>query len=458
MSIDYSIDWNTSAEKAVATGLGMVPTVGTVLSALTYILWPASSTDVWGQIKAQVEALINQKLDTLVYSQVQASLTGLHSNVSDFLTSLQTGTGVPTYISEKWNVANGDFQQQLATFQLSGYEVLLLPLFAQFANLHLSLLRDGALFGANWGWTPAITNSIASTLTTNIASYTAYAQKIYQQGYQSIVSSTKSSNHSCQPFRTVNSYVRQMTLGVLDYAQLWPYFDTIKYAKPVTVYLSREIYSDPVGTCDDSGAINLPSAPTQPISKIVVWGWDRIDAAQVYYPSGGGPGGVTQTARMGDKSGGSNTQHGGTFNVSSSNPVVTAKGHAGDILNSMTFLFQDGSSTGEVGGAHPGGNAFSFSYGSEILSSIHINGISKFYGSADSAVFGFKYQQGQTVSADTLQLLYIASPTPVTTSQLAANCVTTPVAAATLQTKSATDGWDAQRQMVQAQIKSSAQS
>jgi len=455
MTTGYTMDWNNAAEVTVAASMEMVPEVGSILGALTYILWPESSTDVWGQIEAQVEALINQKLDTLVYSQVQASLTGLHSNVNDYLTSLQTGTGVPTYISEKWNVANGDFQQQLATFQLSGYEVLLLPLFAQFANLHLSLLRDGALFGANWGWTSAITNSIASTLTSNIASYTAYAQKIYQQGYQSVVNSTKSSNHSCQPFRTVNSYVRQMTLTVLDFAQMWAYFDPEKYPDPTKVYLSREIYSDPVGTCDDSGTIKLPSAPTQPISKIVAWGWDRVDAVQVSYPSGGGPGGVTQTARMGDKSGGSNTQHGGTFNLSSSNPIIKATGQAGDILNAMTFIFQDGTSTVKCGGKVGGGGSFSFSYGSEILSSIHINGVSKFYGSADSAVFGFKYAQSQTVNPDALQLLYVSSPTSITVDQLAANCVKSPVQASTLKTTSTANGWDAQRQTIQAQLKAS---
>jgi hypothetical protein len=41
-----------------------------------------------------------------------------------------------------WNTADGDFDQQLPTFQLSDYQLLLLPLFAQFANLsHLQIFE-----------------------------------------------------------------------------------------------------------------------------------------------------------------------------------------------------------------------------------------------------------------------------------------------------------------------------
>jgi hypothetical protein len=100
--------------------------------------------------------------------------------------------------------------------------------------------------------------------------------------------------------------------------------------------------------------------PTQPISQITVWGWDRIDAVQLSYPPGGGPGGVTTTARMGDQDGDSNgPPYGGIFNVSS-NPVTIAAGLSGSILNAFTFTFKNGATTGQLGGNYPGGNPFSF--------------------------------------------------------------------------------------------------
>ncbi|MBI4909472.1 MAG: hypothetical protein HY820_37990 [Acidobacteria bacterium] len=410
MVTSSGFDWNNAAEQGIAGILGLVPEVGPLLSALVYIFWPQSKEDIWGEIEAQVEALIQKDLSQLVQTEVSASLQGLNNVLNDYLLALKDGTGDPTYISEKWNIANGDFLQQLPTFQMSGYQVLLLPLFAQFSNMHLSLLRDGVLGGAKWGWTPAILKQTQITLTSTIAAYAAYAQTTYQTGLTNVQSSTPGNNQQAQPFRAVNQYVRQMTLTVLDFMNMWQYFDVSKYPNGVSVYLNREIYSDPQGTCDDSGPIVLPSPPTAPISQISVWAWDRIDAVQLTYPAGGGPGGVTTTARMGDQGGGSNSPpHGGVFQVAA-NPVVTAGGLSGDIVNAMNFTFANGSSSGQLGGNYPGGGPFSYSYPNEILSSIHINGISNYYGSADCVVYGFKFRQSNQLSADTERLLYVTAP------------------------------------------------
>lgn len=446
-----SFDWNNAAENTIAGALGMVPEVGALLSALVYIFWPKSGEDIWSEIEQQVEQLVDQKIDQLVYQQVQDDLTGLNNVLNDYLQAVQTGDTAA--ISAQWIATSTVFDSQRPHFQSAGYQVLLLPLFAQFANLNLTLLRDGALFGANWGWSPAYTQSVITKLTSTITTFSQYAEQIYQQGYQNVVKNTGTYYHACEPFKSVNAYVRQMTLGVLDFAQLWPYFDTTKYPEPVTVYLDREIYSDPVGTCDSSGPINLPSPPTQPIEQISVWAWDRIDAVQLTYPAGGGPGGVTQTARMGDQSGGSNQPpHGGVFTVSS-NPVTVAAGYAGDILNAFSFTFKDGTNTGKLGGNYPGGSAFSFSYPGEILSSIHINGVSTFYGSADCAVFGFKYEQAQTANVEALRLLYIAAPAQVSLDRLAAQAVTRPAALDELTEKASAEAWEAQRQEYWAYLK-----
>ncbi|HEX8178197.1 MAG TPA: insecticidal delta-endotoxin Cry8Ea1 family protein [Pyrinomonadaceae bacterium] len=448
-----SFDWNNAAENALAGGFGMVPEVGSILGALVYIFWPHSGENVWAEIEKQVEQLIDEKIDELVYQQVTDDLSGLNNVLNDYLSAVQTGD--LANISEQWIIASSLFDEQLPHFQSSGYEILLLPLFAQFVNLNLSLLRDGVLFGAGWGWNQAYQQSVSTKLTNNISAFTQYSNKYYQQGQQDMAKKTKKNYHKCEPFRSVNTYVRQMTLGVLDFIQLWPYFDPTKYPDPVSVYLDREIYSDPVGTCDDSGAIKLPSPPTQPISQITVWAWDRIDAVQVAYPAGGGPGGVTKTARMGDKSGGSNQPpHGGVFKVSN-NPVTVAAGLSGDILNALTFTFKDGTNTGKLGGNYPGGGHFSFSYTGEILSSIHINGVSQYYGSADCAVFGFKYEQSQNANLDAMGLLYITSPAAdATLADLATRSVTRQVPLDELTAKAAAEGWDTQRQEYWRHLKS----
>ena len=60
---------------------------------------------------------------------------------------------------------------------------------------------------------------------------------------------------------------------------------------------------------------------------------------------------------------------------------------------------QDGATSGKLGGSDNtggGGQGFSFSFDGHILSIIHINGVSDYYGSADCAVFGFKYAEPVT--------------------------------------------------------------
>lgn len=386
-----SIDWNYAAQTTVTNALFSVPEVGTVLSTLTSIFWPSSGEDVWGEIKAQVEAVMDKKISDLVYQDVQESLQGLQAVVNSYLEIVDSGD--TEVISERWSAANADFIQQLPSFQASGYEVLLLPLFAQYVNLYQSLLRDGIMKGASWGWNDDVVSSVSSDMTQYTLQFMQWVDTWYSSGYQSIVSTTKSDDHACEPFKTVNAWVRTMTLGVRDHRWLWGYVSEAAHGLgPFTVYLAREIYTDPKGTCDDSGNIVIPTQPTKFPSEIKVWSGSMVDGAQVSYPAGGGPNHVTTTARMGD-------QHGGSLNGQydvSSNPVIEAGGRSGTALNALRFVFQDGKDTGWIGGS--GGGGFMFSYSGHQMSSIWINGESNYYQCADCVVYGFKYTPPTTIS------------------------------------------------------------
>jgi hypothetical protein len=414
-----SFNWNYAAEVTLSTALSMVPVVGNILSGLVYIFWP-SGPDVWTQIEQQTAQLIQQMIDQQTFQQVSDTLSGLQSALNDYIEELATGD--LSEIASFWTAADVAFDTDMPSFQEPGYELLLLPLFAQVVNLDLSLLRDGVLFGASWGWNSAQVQLIQTKLTNYVTQYSQWANQWYQSGYNQVVLATPTDYHECQPFLSVNQFVRNMTLGVLDFMNLWPYLDPSQYSNPIMPYLDREVYSDPVGTCDNSGAIDLPSPPTQPIQELCIWGADRIDAAQLTYPSGGGPGGVTQTSRMGDQNGGtSQPPGGGVFNLMPSSQVVVAAGLSGDILNAFSFTFADGSDSGQLGGEYPGGGAFNFAYPGETMSSLHINGISDFYGSADCAVFGFKYQNFGQLMAISFDGSAWSADTPV-------GIITTPAA------------------------------
>ncbi len=405
-----SFDFNNAARMVMAGGLNKVPNVGFVLSALTNVLWPVGQ-DVWDTIRKRVEALVNQRLSDYNAQQLRTALKGLKANVNEYLVALKYSSGNVNYISEKYNVALGHFIQQVEYFKTSDFtsQQLLLPLFAQFSNLHLSLLRDGVIHGRNWGWTTEVQQYNRTRLADTIVDYIDHVEKTYTTGLDTIRRNTSNHNRDGQPFRNVNRYVREMTLAVLDFKDMWKYLDPVNYPNPVDVVLDREIYSDPVGTADDTG-IAVPGAPTQPLTWVEVWGWDRIDAVLTAYASGG-PDGRNNSGRMGNGNGGSNSgPYGGKFDLNQRGPIVEAGGQAGDILNALWFNFKDGSSTGKLGGKYPGGNGFSFKYEDHILSSIKVMGVSKHYRSANCAVFGFKHDKAKSpMSAEMAQLLYVAS-------------------------------------------------
>lgn len=412
-------DYNNAARVVVSTVLGEVPVVGVLLSALVDIFWPNPQVDIWAEIEAKVEALVNQKIAERVWQQVSESLAGLQNVLDDYLFAAKNFPDDPKYISEKFNVAQGHFLHDLPQFQSQGYELLLLPLFAQFANLHLGLMRDGVSFGAQWGWSPAVIARLNSQLVDAIASYGSYTDRIYTAGLEQTKAKAPSNKGKTEPFNTINRFVREMTLTVLDFRVMWQYFDVSKYPVPPQIYLDREIYSDAVGSAVDS-AFGLPAVPpSAPPLRVTVWGWDRIDAIQVDYPQDGGPDRRSSTGRMGNSKGGSDAPpHGGVFDVAQ-NPVTLVRARTGDILNALWFQFKNGSWSNKLGGNYPGGSDHDFSYPSEILSSIKVMGVSRFYGSADCAVFGFKFEKNVQPSAELLQRLFRTAPQAVSATTMA---------------------------------------
>ena len=89
-------------------------------------------------------------------------------------------------------------------------------------------------------------------------------------------------------------------------------------------------------------------------------------------------------------------------------------------LTVSVITYQDGTHVANLGGLYPGGGAFSYAFQGEILSSVRINGVSNFYGSADCVVFGFKYAQPTTANVNALRRLYVGSPVEVPVAALTA--------------------------------------
>lgn len=411
-----SLDYNDSLRLLISKSLGKIPEVGTLLSAITSLLWPKSKEDIWADIKKKVEALIDEKLDKELYNRVQESLKGIKSNLDYFLDFLNQPS--EELMAEKlWVELHTEFNDQQYHFQSHGHKILLLPLFVQFANLQLAVLRDGVIHGESWGWSQYTQDKNAEELQDKITEYETYVEDNVKWKIDKIKKHTDRNKHNTEPFYAANKYERNVTFNILDFKNMWKYFDTKKYPKPVDIVLDREIYTNPHGTADDSGLVKKPSPPTKPIKEVIVWGWDRIDAVEVYYPEGGGPHGKTSTGRMGDQDGGSDKKpHGGKFPLDSKRYITCIEEKTGTIVDALRFHFNDGKKTNWMGGGDSNapdtkGHHHQYSYPHHMVSSIKINGISNYYGSADLIFFGFKFIDNIKPDTDTIKTLYVSSPT-----------------------------------------------
>ena len=133
--------------------------------------------------------------------------------MNDYTTAVRDSR--PDQIYVHYVAATDLFLSEQPTFQDPLYQLLLLPLFAQFANLHLALLRDGVVNGAQWGMTAQALLDAGANLTSTVAGYTQWARDGVDIGLQT-------TNTGWSP---MNRYRRQMQLDVLDHAALWPAFD-----------------------------------------------------------------------------------------------------------------------------------------------------------------------------------------------------------------------------------------
>lgn len=465
-------DWSNTAMNVIASALGMVPEVGSLLSGLVYILWPSDQEDVWDQIKDQVQALVQQDLTQLVENLEAQTLQGLKDSIQDYRDAITTND--PSNISQNWTSAKLNFAQQMPQFQVQGYEVALLPYYAQAVNLYLALLRDGVLHGKDWGWTDADVAVAAKEMNNVIQASCQWMDTTFGQEYGRRTSAFGAAqdayvqfcnagndpvnyplgvHYNVAAWNDQNNFLSWMTLKALDFRNLWPFF-TSGQVDPV---LQRELYSSACGSSDSSPipvrpwwGLN-PPAPTQPLSTIDVFVADRVNGVRLNYPSGGGPGGQTQVV-CGALKDSPVTLY---FDVT---PIVAVTVYAGDIVSALEIIGQDGETSGQVGGNNPPARSpITFVFGeNSILSSVYIHGTSEFYQSADLIIFGSQYQRKTTADLTALRHLYVCSPSQIDLAQLAARCVTKPVSLDALKAEAEAEGWDRQRQQYREALKSRA--
>ena len=416
--------WQPSDARAIVEGVvSNVPLVGEVLATFVAVFWPESGAP-------DVSTLIS---DT-IKSQVQAYLDGLRAAVTNFASiesasqadcatygrnSTQCSQDAELVASTWLSMYANSFPAFEPQFRLSGHEVELLPFYAQYMNVYLAFLREGAL-AKDWPGGSALAslpeNAIKAALNTSDTShFIGYVNATYKMGLDQQPSPDNTAKWAVR-----NKYIRDNTLQVLDFRDMWPYLDPAAYPNGFPGFkLTRMIYSDPIGGGPN---VSEPAYADGPLEHLTVWtrpgdaSWKILKAVQ--FTGGPTSGPDVTSAIMGAPVSGDVTRT--DFDVrpgSTRGPIVTAEG--ADILlflvsykyiATLDFTFADGCvakfNNGFYESPYYGTNYWhSFHYDDEVVASMSAAGGADLPW-AHYIIFGFRYADsfypsGEAINAGT---------------------------------------------------------
>ncbi|MED3088320.1 insecticidal delta-endotoxin Cry8Ea1 family protein, partial [Bacillus toyonensis] len=287
---EYQAVQQVNVGEAVSAALGILATIlkafnpilGTaagVISSIFGFLWKQFGTDPqaqWKQFMEAVEYLVNQRITDAVRSKAVAELQGVQNALELYQEAArewnenQGDPAAQERIRDQFTATNTVIAYAIPSFQVQGFEVPLLTVFAQAANLQLLLLRDAVKFGQGWGLTSATIEDMYNRLQKNTANYTDYCVAIYDKGLKAAYDlAPNPTDYNKYPYlnpyskdpiygkyytapvdwNLFNDFRRDMTLMVLDIVAVWPTYNTRVYTNPngVQIQLSREVYSTVYG-------------------------------------------------------------------------------------------------------------------------------------------------------------------------------------------------------------------
>ncbi|MDA2153090.1 insecticidal delta-endotoxin Cry8Ea1 family protein, partial [Bacillus cereus] len=221
--------------------------LGDFILGLFDVIWGALGRSEWDIFLEQIELLIGQRIEEFARNQAISRLEGLSNLYRIYTNAFKDWEADPTNLELKeemrtqFNDMNSAFTTAIPLFSVRGYELPLLSVYVQAANLHLSVLRDVSVFGQRWGFDVATVNRRYDDLTTNIGDYTDYALSWYNTGLNRLPR-----NDGLRGWARFNRFRRELTISVLDIISFFQNYDSRLYPIPTISQLTREVYTDPV--------------------------------------------------------------------------------------------------------------------------------------------------------------------------------------------------------------------
>jgi len=268
-----------------------IPVFGGAISVVFDLLFPQSSVNLWQVLSTQINNLITERLQQSDLDKMQvwligsaasgATQGGIAAAIKNFLFLQQQYQENPDPQIQSTLISSADsihqsFTTNVGFFQPAGYEDRSLPLFAQFANLHLLFLRDIVLNGKNIGFDtdlvavyqgyltgytdssgvaqPGCIQAYASYVDVSMPTAVARLDKHYEDNrnvYQDWEAPNLMTGYivtgAWQAKREQNDALSLLQYAVADYRTLWP---TMLDPAGGHANLTREIWFGPYGKPD----------------------------------------------------------------------------------------------------------------------------------------------------------------------------------------------------------------
>jgi hypothetical protein len=284
------------ALKAIAKGIVKNTAAGDQLRLLKADLWPGegcTSTNPSGCTGANVYNLIES--DKINFAA--DTLDAMSGQIDGFFeveeSSLITDPGA---VKDEWLIVESQLsEKKKPVFQAAGYEVALLPLFAQYENLYLSFLRYGILEGPKTGMTEETIREFEERLEAEVRSSQSYATAIFTKA----VHAKEHFDDNQKQYKSKNPEWVDKRIKALDFRDAWPLQDPLAYPYGDPNFRQeRMIYSDEWGRTHDSnnfpdfgmddatGDLTNPPMPNveHPLTQFTAW--MKQEWTKAYDPNG----------------------------------------------------------------------------------------------------------------------------------------------------------------------------
>lgn len=414
----------------IVTALGYVPDAGAILSACAGLFWPDSAINVWDDIKSKVEKLVDQKLDRLVYKQLYDELNSLGSQISLYVLAIKNGDqeNIRGYFRSMNLICTGS----AIKFQNEDFEWLLAPLFAIFVQMHLTLLREGVLYGRQWGWSDAVYNENLSQLRKSKISYARYLSDCveHQRKRLQACEPATSGQHKTAIYDYWQPFEAFQIPMIDDYIRLIDYYRDTPDGMDIKDIQFADVYSPTFGTADDFDAVSRRwGASVVPAFHVPLSAIDTIDielfnnsprVVNVHYPSGTGPMVLSQQNRRTDQVGIIGQQRPGVEQYTIELPpplpgcrfnIASAIVRVGSIPLTVTLVACDGNQYQLWDRKDLRGTEYTVAVPGRKLTTLNMWTYSRFYDyTLGCILFGFSRDPGD-VSEEVKKILYITAVT-----------------------------------------------